>query len=209
MDPFEVKFLEGTHKDIIKSTKENLPSLALYNSLLPFLVSVIEHFFTELFTLLVEFDEIGKLKIQELKLRELKNFNTIQDIYQIKKDVFKIERQIAKAYNFQNLEIVNQTFSKFLNIDIKKILKDKSILKHKKIDLFETLHEIIERRHWMIHHFGFASDLDKEKFQYFLDITSATIDVIIIDIEKTKKINVLDQSFHFDGLYKEFLIDRK
>lgn len=187
----------GTHKDIVKMVNDNRPSLALYNSLLPFLVSVLEHYFRELFTVLIEFDKTGNSRIQDLKLRELKEFNTIEDIYRIAQKEDKIERLIAKGYNFQNLEIVTQAFKKILDIDIKRILKTRKKIGSKTVMIFDELEDLIQRRHWMIHHFSFSTDVDKEKFIYFLNLTNTAIDLITIELEKTKGFKIVNRSLYF------------
>lgn len=191
------ELLPGTHKDIVKMVNDNRPSLALYNSLLPFLVSVLEHYFRELFTVLIEFDKTGHSRIQDLKLRELKEFNTIEDIYRIAQKEDKIERLIAKGYNFQNLEIVTQTFKKIFDIDIKRLLKTRKKIGTKTVMIFDELEELIQRRHWMIHHFGFSTDVDKEKFIYFLNLTNVAIDLITLELEKTKGFKIVNRSLYF------------
>lgn len=187
----------GTHKDIVKMVNVNRPSLALYNSLLPFLVSVLEHYFRELFTVLIEFDKTGHSRIQELKLKELKEFNTIEDIYRIANKDNKIESLIAKGYNFQNLELLTQTFKKFLDIDIKRILKIRKKIGRKTVMIFDELEDLIQRRHWMIHHFGFSTDVDKEKYIYFLNLTNSAIDTITLELEKTKGFKIVNYSIYY------------
>lgn len=187
----------GTHKDIVKMVNDNRPSLALYNSLLPFLVSVLEHYFRELFTVLIEFDKTGHSRIQDLKLRELKEFNTVEDIYKIAKKEDKIESLIAKGYNFQNLELVTQTFKKHLDIDIKRILKTRKKIGRKTVMIFDELEDLIQRRHWMIHHFGFSTDVDKEKYIYFLNLTNSAIDLITLELEKTKGFKIVNRSIYY------------
>jgi len=188
---------EGTHKDIVQQVNENRPSLALYNSLLPFLVSVLEHYFKELFTVLIEFDKSAYAKIQELKLKELREFHTIENIYNIKNKVDKIEALIAKSFNFQNIEMVNQTFKKYLDVDIKKILKVRKRVLGKTFVIYDELAELIQRRHWMIHHFGFSTDLNKERYIYFLLVTNCAIDLVALELQKVKKLKIVAHSMYY------------
>ena len=154
-DHHEVDYLEknkSAHKDIVNMIKESLPSLALYNSLIPFLVSAIEHFFRELFAVLVEFDSYGKEEVRKVKLKDTREFNTIEDIFNVKNDVTKIERELAKGFNFQNLDRINEIYKRFLKIDIKEILSIKKKVLSRHYFLLTQLSELIDRRHWIIHH---------------------------------------------------------
>jgi hypothetical protein len=199
-DHKEQDYLENNknaHKDIVNIIKENLPSLALYNSLVPFLISALEHFFRELFVVLVEFDSFGKEEIKKVKLKDTREFNTIEDIFNINNELTKLEREIAKGYNFQNLDRINETFKRFLKIDIRAILSIKKKVVGKKAFLATELEELIERRHWIIHHFGFSSDTDKEKYIYFLNLTNCIIDTIIEFLEQQKKMKITDNSIYY------------
>ena len=174
--------------------KDIRPSLALYNSLLPFLVAVVEHYFRELFTVLIEYDPYARDRIRELKLNTLKEFNTVADAMQIQEGSLKVEVLIAKGYNFQNIEMVNSCYNKFLRIDIKKILSAKKRIGSRNVQMLEQLQELIERRHWMIHHFDFITDIDKEKYLYYLSFTNYLIDMLTMEIEKLKGYNILSHS---------------
>ncbi len=188
---------EGTHKDIVALVKSRRPSIALYNSLLPFLVSALEHYFRELFTVLIEFDEVGHSRLQELKLKDVKEINTVGDLYKLTNKERKIENLVAKGYNFQNLEVITKTFKDYLNIDIRKILKTQVKIGKKNIWVFDEVDEIIQRRHWMIHHFGFSTDVDKDKYIYFMSLINHAIDLVTSEIETTKGFKIIEHSLYY------------
>lgn len=146
---------------------------------------------------LVEFDSFGKEEIKKVKLKDTREFNTIEDVFNIKNELTKLEREIAKGYNFQNLDRINETFKKFLKIDIRAILSIKKKVIEKNVFLATELEELIERRHWIIHHFGFSSDTDKEKYIYFLNLTNSIIDTIIEFLEQQKKMKITENSIYY------------
>lgn len=199
-DHNEPDYLENNanaHKDIVDLIKENLPSLALYNSLVPFLISALEHFFRELFVVLIEFDSFGKEEIKKVKLKDTREFNTIEDVFNIKNGLTMLEREVAKGYNFQNLDRINETFKRFLKIDIRAILSTKKIVLGRNVFLSSELEELIQRRHSIIHHFGFRSDTDKEKYIYFLNLTNCIIDTIIEFLEQQKEMKITKKSIYY------------
>ena len=169
----------------------------LYNSLVPFLISALEHFFRELFVVLVEFDAFGKEEIKKIKLKDTREFNTIEDIFNIRNELTKLEREIAKGFNFQNLDRINDTFKKFLKIDIRAILSVKKKVLTKNVFLATELEELIERRHWIIHHFGFSSDTDRTKYIYFLNLTNCIIDTMIDFLEEQRSMKITENSIYY------------
>ena len=46
----------------------------------------------------------------------------------------------------------------------------------------------------MIHHFDFSTDIDKEKYLYYLSFTNYLIDMLTMEIEKLKGYNILSHS---------------
>ena len=136
-------------------------------------------------------------KLKKIKLKDTREFNTIEDIYNIINEFAKIEREIAKGFNFQNLDKINENFKKNLRIDIKSILSVKKRVLAKNVFLFTELEELIERRHWIIHHFGFRTDTDKEKYVYFLNLTNCIIDTVIEYLEKQKGMRITENSIYY------------
>lgn len=189
--------IENIHHDIANLIKENRPSLALYNSLVPFLVSALEHFFKELFIVLVEFDNYGKEEIQKIKLKDSREFNTVEDIINVRNGQVKLEREIAKGYNFQNLDKINSTFKIFLKIDIKSILSVRKKVINRNIFIYKELADLIERRHWIIHSFGFSTDTDKDKYIHFLNLTNCVIDLVAEYLERERGYRFLNNSIYY------------
>ena len=63
--------------------------------------------------------------------------------------------------------------------------------------LLNELVDLIERRHWIIHNFGFSSDIDKEKYIYFLNLTNCVIDTVTEHLENQKGLRITENSIYY------------
>lgn len=98
------------------------PSVILYNSLIPFLVSVLEYFFGQSLAHFMKYDNLCKQVLAEEKIKL-----GVQDVIKIIEREESIEQLVLETYNFQNLESINKAYKKYLNIDLKAILSIKWI----------------------------------------------------------------------------------
>ncbi|MEM6338811.1 MAG: hypothetical protein AAF673_02660 [Pseudomonadota bacterium] len=155
------------------------PSIVLFNSLLPFLVSLIEFMFETIFIILVKYDS----RAQEIIKKE--NIKVpIRDVIDVSKSNLTVESIISRQYTFQNLLHVNKAFKKYLDIDIYYILSRKRKVGNRYFRLKDKLEEVIERRHDMIHHFSFDPTLRRNEFFELLGVVSKSIEILITHLEK-------------------------
>lgn len=192
-EPFELALQNAAHPHIKQMLIQNNPDIYLYNSLLPFAVSVIEHLLKELFIVLIKYDEKAQKLIAEFKVKDFKNLLSVSDLKEIQKGTKSIEELIAGNYTFQNLNQVNDAYKKYLNIDVNSILSKKIYGKN---TLRNALVDVIERRHWMIHHFSFSSDMDKKKFFSVLEICDLVIEEMVSYVETRNQIQIKSHSMY-------------
>ncbi|NJN34101.1 MAG: hypothetical protein HC817_07495, partial [Saprospiraceae bacterium] len=155
------------------------PNLVLYNSLLPFLVSLIEYLLSNTFEIMLKYDVLA---YDELSKENLKI--PIEDVMKISNGELTLTQIITKNYNFQNLEVSNKVYKKHLKIDLFKTISIKKKVNKKVIFLKDELSSIISRRHLMIHEFAFDYDYNKEKFMFSLNVVELFLEVFISEIEK-------------------------
>ena len=138
------------------------------------MISGIEHFFQDLFIDLIDEDlvDIAKLKI---------NIGT-EEMVELKKNNISWGETIVKNYNFQNLDVINNVYSKILNINFFEKLREVIRSEHYKKDItylrlsqnfYPLIQEVIGFRHKCIHDFDLFFDIKMEKLQqYAHEITS-------------------------------------
>jgi hypothetical protein len=173
-------------KNFLMSTN---PSNVFFNALIPFLVSLIEYSFKEVFLILLKYEAIqnNQIKNESFKL------NT-QDILDIQKKQLNLENIIAGKISFQNLQQINKSYQEYLNIDINSIISKEQEFNKTTIRLNTKINDIIDLRHSMIHHFGYDNVIDKEEYEELLDIVELFIKVFIEWIEK-------ENNWDIKGLY--------
>lgn len=184
-NPLSNTFLSMGNDKFSTEIKKHDPSIILYNSMLPFIVSLIEYFFKETFEVLIKYDENAKEVIE--------NENTkisLKDIVAIKEGYLSVESVISKNYTFQNLKHINSSFMKYLSIDMFKLLSKKKKVGNRIFRLKEKLEEIIIKRHQMIHHFSFDSSLTKKEIIEMLDVVEVTVKIVLKSIEKERGWNL-------------------
>jgi hypothetical protein len=165
--------------ELFKIIEKHDPTRILYNGLIPFLISIIEYYFSDVFIILLKYDEKAKNKI--------KNYNQkidFQLLIKIKYDNITPEKIIANNYTFQNLDQVAKAYKDWVDIDIKKILFTKKRIGNKIKILESRLVELIQYRHQVVHHFFIDRNLNKNDFIELTDIIEKTIEEITKYIEK-------------------------
>jgi hypothetical protein len=166
---------DNTFAEIIRMQD---PSLVLYNSLLPFCISLLEYFFGETFLILIKYDIRAKKVIASENIKI-----PLQEVLLIQKGEASIEDFITKSFNFQNLDQINKAYLKFLGIDILNILSKKKKIGNRFIRLNKKVEEIIQRRHQMIHQFTFDFTFQKEDILECLNIVEAVTKHVIQTLE--------------------------
>jgi len=169
-------------KDLLK-TKD--PSVTLYNSLIPFLVSVIEYFFGEIFIAIIRYDPVAK----ELIAKE--NFKIgISEVMKIENKVKSIEESVAENYNFQNLDSINKVYNKFVQIDIFSILSKRKKVNGKILRILNKLEDLINSRHNIIHNLEFNYEMTKNDYLAYVKTVEKMIEIIVDELENQRKLNI-------------------
>jgi|GEM_PF-564352 len=193
-EPFKEAINNAKHPDVKSLLINQNPDQYLYNSLLPFAVSVIEHFFKELFIVLIKYNSSAQKILIDTKIREFKMAINVSHMIEIQKGENSIEDLLAANYTFQNIGHINEAYKKFLGIDMISILSKRKI---KNKLLKDELVDIIERRHGMIHHFIFSPDMNKMKFIDVLETCNLVIEDVMDYIENEFKFKIREHSINY------------
>ncbi len=173
---------DSSLKELIQSQN---PNRIVYNSLLPFLVSLVEYLLGNSFTLLLKYDEIAYSKLND------DNFKIpIDQVIKISNGELDITEIISETINFQNLYIANKAYIKYFNIDLLKVISINKVVHRKKIFLKNEIENIISLRHKMIHEFAFDYSYDKTNFLFHLGIIEKFVGVFIEHLENDKKLKI-------------------
>jgi len=177
--PFEAQLSNITDKSLLNLIKGEDPSIVLYNSMIPFLVSLIEYLFSQSFLILIKYSSYAQNEIQKETFKV-----SFQDALNIEKGLLSTEELITNNFTFQNMNHTNKAFKKYLNIDILNIFSKRKKINNKLVRLNIKLEEIIELRHSMIHHFGYDNFINKEEFERLLNIIKNVIETFLEYLEK-------------------------
>lgn len=163
------------------------PSIVLYNSLMPFLGSIIEYFFGQTFTNHIKYNEFSRRLLTEEKIKI-----EISDVLSILEKETSLEQIVTQSYNFQNLDSINKAFKKYIAIDIRAILSQKKKVGNNVVRVSTRLEAILNARHRFVHELDIDYALSKEKY---LD-NVATVE---------KAIGLVTQKFEKSGLKIEIM----
>jgi len=166
------------HSEILKMQD---PSIVLYNSVVPFSVSLIEYFFSQTFKIMIKYDQKSQKLIEEENIKI-----PLKDAISIKNGDMSIEDIISRNINFQNLQQVNKAFNKYLDIDIYKILSKRKKIDKSIVRLKDKVEEIILSRHLVIHQFSFDYSITKKEVIVMLLAIEISVREVIEKIENVK-----------------------
>lgn len=153
---------------------EKDPSIILYNSLMPFLVSVLEYFYGQCFTNFIKYDEIAKSQLIEEKIKI-----GIADVLKILQKENSLEQIISQSYNFQNLDSINKAYKRYLSIDVLSILSKKKRVNKKVYRILTKIQEILETRHRFVHELDIDYSMTKEIYLDYIGIVESAINLTI------------------------------
>lgn len=163
------------------------PSIVLFNSLMPFLVSTIEYFFGQTFSNYIKYNESSRGLLTEEKMKI-----EISDVLSILEKENSLEQIVTQSYNFQNLDSINKAFKKYISIDVRAILSQKKKVGNNVVRVLTNIEAILNARHKFVHELDIDYALSKERY---LD-NVATVE---------KAINLVTQKFKKDGLKIEIM----
>jgi hypothetical protein len=155
------------------------PSIVLYNSLMPFLVSIIEYFFGQIFVSYIKYNETSRRLLTEEKIKI-----DISDVINILEKEISLEQIVTQTYNFQNLDSINKAFKKYISIDVKATLSQKKKVNSNIVRILTNVEAILNARHKFVHELDIDYGLSKEKY---LDNIATVEKVIELTIQRLKK----------------------
>ena len=155
------------------------PSIVLYNSLMPFLVSIIEYFFGQIFSNYIKYNESSRRLLAEEKIKI-----EISDVISILKKDYSLEQIVTQSYNFQNLDSINKAFKKYISIDVRAILSQKKKVGTNVVRVLTNIETILNARHKFVHELDIDYALSKERY---LDNVATVEKVIDLVIHRFKK----------------------
>ena len=170
---------ENDDTGILKITRQQDPSRIIYNALIPFLISVLEHFLRESFEILLKYDSLALSKMTELNKKI-----SINEAFALTKDEITLERIISGWYSFQNLQSIQRAFEDAFNISILKTLHRRKKVKNKIPVLLKALENLISTRHGVIHELSLNYQITREEFLELLHLVQAIINVMAEEFEK-------------------------
>ncbi|PKP57908.1 hypothetical protein CVT91_09590 [Candidatus Atribacteria bacterium HGW-Atribacteria-1] len=180
---------ENDDLTFITSLNQMDPTRDLYNGLVPFAVSAFEFFFSQIFQILLKYDDYS--------IEKLKNYNQKIDFYDlllIKENKKTIEGVIAGNYSFQNINQINKAFKEWLGTDIRSILFKKKKIGKNVAFLENKISEIINFRHKIIHHFLFDNELTREKLINIFSTIKISFKEVVNALEDKYSIKIENHS---------------
>jgi len=155
------------------------PSIVLFNSLMPFLVSVMEYFFGQIFAKYIKYNDSSRLLLTDEKIKL-----EISDVISILEKENSLEQILTQSYNFQNLDSINKAYKKYISIDVKATLSQRKKVNSKVVRVLTDIEAILNARHRFVHDLDIDYNLSKEKY---LDNVSTVEKAIKLTIERIKK----------------------
>jgi hypothetical protein len=162
------------------------PSRMLYNGLVPFAVAALEHFFSQAFKILLQYDAGAKKRLASQISKKV----DFADALALSKKEKAIEDIVADWYSFQSLDGIQKAFSEWLDIDIWKLLRQKRKV-GRRIDWLEKrFKDLIKFRHGVVHQFEVDPTLTKEGIEEIFDLSISIVDAFIDHIESSRGENI-------------------
>lgn len=151
------------------------PSILLYNSLIPFLVSVIEYFFSQCFANYIKYDKTSRGLLTDEKIKV-----DISEVISILEKTNSLEQIVTQSYNFQNLDSLNKAFKKYLSIDVRATLSQKKKVNGKVTRILTKVEEILDARHRFVHDLDINYELSKNIYLDYVSTMEIAIELILL-----------------------------
>ena len=178
-DLFEIKGDDPT--GIKEIASRHSPYRILYNSMIPFLVSCIEHFFSKTFQILLKYDSEAQDKLSgKLSKKDKKIDKKIQEGSK------SLEQCISEWYSFQNTVSIRKAFNEWFNIDIWELMQKRKKIKDRFIILEKEISKLIGFRHGIVHRYDIDRDLKRKDVEI---IAASIIELMKLSIEQIEKKN--------------------
>lgn len=134
---------------------------------LPYLCSVIENYFRNIFIVLFKYSENKEKVLKNIK-------SNLYDIEKVCEKEISMEEAVARTMSFQNIgKIINNFLLIDSNLDIKSCLWKP--YKRRKESLYETLNRVLEQRHSFIHSKFVAYKYELENFEKDIELVEEAL----------------------------------
>ncbi|MGR0161179.1 hypothetical protein [Paenarthrobacter nitroguajacolicus] len=150
------------------------PSRVTYNGLVPFLISIMEFYFRNIFIILLKYDLDARGRIEELD-------------FELSESEAPIEQTIASIVTFQNLRNTKRAFKKWLNIDVQNALDGHE--DNWQETLWHRLGDLIKYRHDIIHRMSVNTSFSREEFIERAQLVEESLNVLL---------GAIAQKYHLD-----------
>lgn len=154
------------------------PSIVLYNSLMPFLVSVLEYFFGQCFAVFIKYNDSARLQLTEEKIKI-----GISEVISILEKENSLEQIVMQTYNFQNLESINKAFKKYVSVDIMATLSKKKRVNGNIFRILPKVQEILEVRHRFVHELDINYNLTQQMYLDYVLTIEKTIELTLTEFK--------------------------
>lgn len=133
------------------------PIRIVYNAVIPFIVAAFEYFFSQVFMILLKYDNASALKIESHNQKI-----ALDDVIQITKGLKTIEGVIAEMYSFQNIDKTVKAYKGWTGLDLNSVLFKKRRIDGRINFLKDRMEEIVQFRHAIVHSFQIDDDVEKK-----------------------------------------------
>ena len=175
----------GRIDDFIKLTNSLDPGRVIYNGLVPFAVAMFEYFFSQVFQVLISYDEAALAKRADFSQKV-----SFSDLVEVGNRAKTVASVIAENYTFQNLNQLNKAYREWLGIDVRNILLKKKRIGRSVKFLENQIAEIIQYRHGIVHHFEIDRSLTREGYIDILEAIEKAMDEFTSFLEKKYQIKI-------------------
>jgi len=170
---------ENDPSGIWKVMQQFSPAKSLYNAVIPFLVAVVEHFFSGVFGILWRYHP----NAQDATISSNRKVSA-EDLIAVSQGDRKVEEVVASWYSFQNLDSIQKAFTEFFQVDVWKCLRQRRKIGKRVPLLAAELNRIIDFRHGVVHRFSLDRDLSREELFNMILVVDAILDAVTEDIRK-------------------------
>ncbi|WP_399631689.1 HEPN domain-containing protein [Sporosarcina sp. SG10008] len=140
-------------------------SLLRNNTLVPFLVSIMESFLRMFLQNYISSNEEAENLI--FKRKEKLSYAVVKELLNNEKNIIEVEME---NYSFQSFNSANKAYTHFIGIDLfKDIFSHKMMIDGQELSMISILSELLEKRHKLIHEAELDFSLDKQQMEKYYD----------------------------------------
>ena len=151
------------------------PARVAFNGLIPMVVSVLEHYFLNVFLVLLQRDPAAAARLREKKFtRGL----TGEELMRLADGSVQPAEIAAREYSFQNVTSLSAAFKDWFSVDLKNVLGPKRRVLKKTESLLEALSSLIEHRHDVVHRLALDRSLSRDDLLHRIALATRIIEEV-------------------------------